>query len=60
MNSESEFGDAIGDRHQVNSEIHSEAMIEHVGDAIKDQDRVNSEMHLEAEIERVSRCTLRP
>jgi len=67
-----EFGNAIGVRHWVNSEMHWEAAIERVwrctlwpwssqfGDAIQDWDWVNSEMHWEAVIERVWRCAGRP
>jgi len=68
----SQFGDALGGRDRVNSEMHLEAVTERVWrcnwrprlselrDALGGRVRVNSEMHLEAMIERVWRCTLRP
>jgi len=60
------------DDNGVNSEIHSEAVIERVGrcnwrlilgelrDSLGGLDRVSSEIHLEAVIERVWRCNGRP
>jgi len=68
----SEFGDAIGDRDWVNSEIHWEAVIEWVwrytwrprsselGDALWGHDWVSSGMQSETEIELTQRYTLRP
>jgi len=68
----SEFGDAIGDRDWVYSEMHWEAVIESVwrctvtqwwsqrGDTLWSLDWVSLEMHFEALIEWVGRCTLRP
>jgi len=63
-----EFGDAIGDRDWVNSEMHWEAVIERLWrprlselrDALGGRDRASLEMHWEVMIERVWRCTGRP
>jgi len=60
MQRSSEFGDALGDRERVNSEMHLEAVIERVWRyALGGRNRVNLEMHSEAVIERVWRCTCR-
>jgi len=68
----SEFGDAIGDRDRVNSEMHWEGMIERswgcnwrprlneLRDALGGRDRVSLEMQLDTECERTERCTARP
>jgi len=68
----SEFGDALGGRDGVNSEMHLEAVIERVwrctgrprwselGDALGGRDRASLEIHWEAEMEWTQRCTWRP
>jgi hypothetical protein len=62
----------LGNDDRVNSEIHSEAVIQRVWrcnwrlrlselrDARGGHDRVDLEMHLAAEVEGTQRCTLRP
>jgi len=68
----SEFGDTIGDRDWVNSEMHWEAVIERVWrctwrprsselrDALWGRDRASLEMQLETEIEWTLGCIWRP
>jgi len=67
-----EFGDTLGGRDGVNSQIHWEAVIEQVWrcpwrprlsqltDSLGGRNRASLDMHLEAEIEWTKRCTGRP
>ena len=68
----SDFGDALGGRDGVNSEMHLEAVIDRVWrctvrprwgelrDALGGRDRASLEMHWEAKVKWTQRCTWRP